>query len=91
MIVVPNLVHHEEASAYVAATLERLFAHLDDQTRLGAHMSRPSLMMGGGHMAYVLDIFPRAAHADERLAPAMFVRESDTSGVSEVGCRYFDG
>jgi hypothetical protein len=36
-------------------------------------------------------IFTRAAHADERLAPMMFVRESDTSGVSEVGCRYFDG
>lgn len=51
----PKLARHEEASAYVAATPERLFAHLDDQTRLGAHMSRPSLMMGGGHMAYVLD------------------------------------
>lgn len=36
-------------------------------------------------------IFTRAAHADERLAPAIFVRESDTPGVSEVGCRYFDG
>ena len=36
-------------------------------------------------------IFTRAAHADERLAPAMFVRESDKPSVSEVGCRYFDG
>jgi len=43
-----NLPRHEEASADIAATPERTFAHLDDQTRLAAHMSRPSLMMGGG-------------------------------------------
>jgi hypothetical protein len=28
---------------------------------------------------------------DERLAPAIFVRQSDSAGVSEVGCRTFDG
>jgi len=50
-----NLVRHEEASAYVAATPERTFAHLDDQTRLAAHMSRSSLMMGGGRMTYDFD------------------------------------
>jgi hypothetical protein len=58
MVVKPdgtNFARHEQASAYIPATPERLFKHLDDQARLGAHMSRPSLMMGGGHMRYVLD------------------------------------
>jgi hypothetical protein len=35
--------------------------------------------------------FARGAKRDESLAPAMFVRRSDTDGVSEVGCRTFDG
>jgi hypothetical protein len=35
--------------------------------------------------------FIRAVRSDERLAPAIYVRASDTPGVSEVGCRYFDG
>ena len=52
---VENSVRHEEASAFVAVASERLFRYLDDPSRLGAHMSRPSLMMGGGHMTYVLD------------------------------------
>jgi hypothetical protein len=46
---------HAEASARVSATAERLFAYLDDQTRLAAHMSRPSVMMGGGRMTYDFD------------------------------------
>lgn len=46
---------HEEASAQVAAACERVFAHLDDQTRLAAHMARPSMMMGGGRMTYEFD------------------------------------
>lgn len=46
---------HKEASARIAATAERLFAHLDDQSRLAAHMSRPSVMMGGGRMNYDFD------------------------------------
>lgn len=50
-----SLNRHKEASAQVAATPERLFAHLDDQTRLAAHMSQPSLMMGGGRMTYAFD------------------------------------
>ena len=36
-------------------------------------------------------VFIRAIRGDERLAPAIYVRASDTPGVSEVGCRYFDG
>ena len=49
------MTRHKEASVEVAVTPERLFAHLDDQTRLAAHMSRPSLMMGGGRMTYDFD------------------------------------
>lgn len=46
---------HKEAAARVAATPHTVFAHLDDQTRLAEHMSKPSLMMGGGKMTYDFD------------------------------------
>ena len=46
---------HMEASAHVAAEPHRVFALLDDQTRLAEHMGKPSLMMGGGKMTYELD------------------------------------
>ena len=46
---------HKEAAARVAATPRAVFAHLDDQTRLAKHMSKPSLMMGGGKMTYDFD------------------------------------
>lgn len=46
---------HREAAAQVAASPERVFAHLDDQTRLAEHMGRPSMMMGGGRMTYDFD------------------------------------
>jgi hypothetical protein len=46
---------HCEVTAYVPAGPERVFARLDDQKRLAEHMRRPSLMMGGGRMAYVFD------------------------------------
>ncbi|MFC3070459.1 SRPBCC family protein [Phenylobacterium soli] len=39
----------------VTASPERLFARLDDQTRLAEHMARPSVMMGGGRMTYNFD------------------------------------
>ncbi|MBS88221.1 polyketide cyclase [Sphingobium sp. GW456-12-10-14-TSB1] len=32
-----------------------VFARLDDQTRLAAHMEKPSAMMGGGRMTYAFD------------------------------------
>lgn len=46
---------HCEVTAHVPAGPERVFARLDDQKRLAEHMRRPSLMMGGGRMAYVFD------------------------------------
>lgn len=39
----------------LAASPEAVFAHLDDQTRLGEHMEKPSGMMGGGRMTYEFD------------------------------------
>jgi hypothetical protein len=46
---------HKEYSATVTASAEALFAHLDDQTRLSAHMSKRSWKMGWGRMETVLD------------------------------------
>jgi hypothetical protein len=46
---------HEESSAVVNASADRLFAHLDDQTRLSAHMNKRSWKMGWGKMDTVLD------------------------------------
>lgn len=45
----------DEITVDVNATIDLLFDHLDDQTRLAAHMERPSLMMMGGRMMYDFD------------------------------------
>lgn len=47
--------HSDEVVVRVAAPPERVFAHLDDQTRLAAHMEKPSAMMLGGRMGYRFD------------------------------------
>lgn len=41
-----------ETTIDIAAAPEQLFARLDDQTRLAAHMKRPSVMMGGGRAGH---------------------------------------
>jgi hypothetical protein len=46
---------HEEAVAVIDARAEEVFAHLDDQTRLGVHMQRRSWMMMGSRMTYEFD------------------------------------
>jgi hypothetical protein len=46
---------HAEAAAHVAAQPQVLFDRLDDQTKLGEHMGRSSMMMGGGRMTYEFD------------------------------------
>jgi hypothetical protein len=38
---------HEEHSAIINASAERVFYRLDDQTRLSEHMSKRSWKMGG--------------------------------------------
>lgn len=47
--------HHFERSRVIPASPEALFAHLDDQSRLGAHMTQSSAMMGGGRMTFEFD------------------------------------
>lgn len=49
----PTLRH--ESSGFVQAPMDRVFAHLDDHTRLSSHMSEPSWKMGGGSMNTELD------------------------------------
>jgi hypothetical protein len=44
-----------ESSAAVEAPAADVFAYLDDHRRLASHMSKPSLLMGGGQMALSLD------------------------------------
>ena len=46
---------HYESSALVEAPAERVFAHLDDHSRLSEHMSKSSWMMGGGSMSTEVD------------------------------------
>ena len=46
---------HFEASCTLPAAAALVFAHLDDPSRLAAHMTKPSPMMGGGSMTYDLD------------------------------------
>ncbi|HEU4993631.1 MAG TPA: hypothetical protein VFT29_02390 [Gemmatimonadaceae bacterium] len=41
---------HEEYTSSVSVPAERLFEHLDDQTRLSAHMNKRSWKMGWGRM-----------------------------------------
>jgi hypothetical protein len=49
------LPHHDESSALVPVSPERVFAHIDDYERLSSHMAQSSWRMGGGSMKTVLD------------------------------------
>jgi len=46
---------HQESTAFVAAAPRAVFERLDDQARLGEHMGKPSMMMGGGRMTFAFD------------------------------------
>lgn len=46
---------HEEYTGVVRGNIEEAFGHLDDQTRLSAHMSKRSWKMGWGKMDVRLD------------------------------------
>ncbi len=46
---------HYAVSVEVAAEPAALFDYLDDKERLAAHMTKPSMMMMGGRMAYEFD------------------------------------
>jgi hypothetical protein len=49
------LPYHYESNGYVPSPVDRVFAHVDDHTRLSSHMSEPSWKMGGGRMQLSLD------------------------------------
>ena len=46
---------HDESTALINADVTQIFAHLDDQTRLAAHMLKRSSKMGWGKMEVRLD------------------------------------
>jgi hypothetical protein len=50
-----SAMRHEEATTTLPQPPEVIFDRLDDPTRFGEHMSKPSLMMLGGRMSYVSD------------------------------------
>jgi hypothetical protein len=47
--------HHRESSATVPASVERVFAHIDEHAALSSHMSHPSWKMGAGEFDLTLD------------------------------------
>ena len=47
---------HQESSAVVPVSPERVFAFIDDHMRLLSHMSKPSWRMGGGSMTTTHDV-----------------------------------
>ena len=49
------MTHHDQSRAIVNGSQSDVFAYLDDQTRLAAHMGKPSMMMLGGRMTYEFD------------------------------------
>jgi polyketide cyclase/dehydrase/lipid transport protein len=47
--------YHDESTAVVHASAERVFAHLDDPKSLSAHMGESSMMMMGSRMSIDVD------------------------------------
>ena len=68
-----NFEFHEEAAGFVQETPERVFAMLDDHSRLAAHMKRPSWRMGWAKMAIITDTTrPRGIGTDITLRGRVF-------------------
>ena len=47
--------YHHQKEAIIPAPQAEVFAYLDDQTRLAAHMEKRSMMLLGGRMTYDFD------------------------------------
>lgn len=47
--------YHYENEALISETVDKVFDFVDDHTRFSSHMSKSSLMMGGGKMKVILD------------------------------------
>ena len=81
-------------SINVQVEAARLFDHLDDQVKLSAHMTRRSLMMGGGRMTYEFDpLLGQAVGSVIRMSGSafgisLFVEEVVTERVPPVRKRW---
>ena len=75
-------------SVQVAETAERLFARLDDQVALAQHMTRRSVMMGGGRMTYAFDdLKGQAAGSVVRMEGSAFgIRLSVEEVITDQTC-----
>lgn len=51
----PEYAYHNQTMAIIPAAQPEVFAYMDDQTHLAAHMKKRSMMMLGGRMTYELD------------------------------------
>jgi hypothetical protein len=51
----PMLPFHFESEVELNAPADAVFSHLDDHSRLSAHMTKPSWIMAGSHMTIELD------------------------------------
>ena len=49
------LTHRHESNGFVQSSVDSVFAHIDDHTRLSSHMGESSWKMGGGRMETELD------------------------------------
>jgi hypothetical protein len=65
--------HHASNTGVANARPAEVFAHLDDHSRLAAHMTKSSWMMGGGKMHLTADAANfQALHSTMRLAGRAF-------------------
>lgn len=53
--------HHYKENKFIPADAARVFAFIDDHTRLSSHMNKPTWIMGGGHINTSTD----AGHGQE--------------------------
>jgi hypothetical protein len=86
--------YHDQSEAIVSAPQAEVFAYLDDQTRLAAHMEKRSMKMLGGRMTYDFDAAKgRAVGSVIRmrgrfLGLSLFVREVVTDRTSPSAKRW---
>ena len=89
----PNT-YHDQSEAIIKASQAEVFAYLDDQTRLAAHMEKRSMMMLGGRMTYEFDAAKgRAVGSVIRmggsfLGISLFVREIVTERIPPTRKRW---
>lgn len=48
--------YHDQAEAIIPASQPEVFAYMDDQTHLAAHMGKPSMLLLGGQMSFEMDV-----------------------------------